>query len=186
MAGGGLVKLTGILIAVHFVGCFDLKTLWSLLGMSVAALTDFNDTTCFCPWCNVTNRASDKGCCRPGKHRKLTHEDHLSSLLLGILPLKYVFFCCLHAKMRITEMLLRRLGERAVEKKHFTEWVLAVAKVTTFWAGEQKDGKGIKIPMMMGRRIEQILEEVIFNAAAGATGGAFLPFVQAVYAEPGN
>lgn len=173
-----------MVFVVMFLACFDLKTTWSLLGMSVAALTDYNDSTCFCPWCDVCNHAASKGKLTPRAHTARTMADYPASLI-AFLPLHLIFFCCLHAKMRVTEMLLRRLGEEAEERGRFAEWVAAVAKVTHFWAKLEKNGKGVKVPMVMGNRVEHILAEVIFAAGADSQG-AFIAFVQAVWTLPGR
>jgi hypothetical protein len=171
---------------VSFKACFDLKTLWAMLDMDCGVLTLENGKL-FCPWCKVTNNVLDKsvwsghtahcndfkcecsedgnGCDAntkgareaPDGKTHLPTCSHPCSLLKGVVELCDVVLCVLHCKMRITENLLKRLGEKAVERGTFDTWVSAVSAITHFWAVHDK-GK-VTVPMFMGNRVDKLLSD---------------------------
>jgi hypothetical protein len=162
-------------------GGFDLKTLAQLHRMSCAPMTE-KSTHEICGLC--TCNATPKSKSQVHGHRKRTYTDLPNSLLDGVLELFDIPFCIVHCKMRTTEHMLERLGEKALEKGTFVTWLHTARRVCpSFWAWTKKNGKRIKIPMMMGPKCEKFVAtvEVEVEGEAPVTEFAFLQMLRAIF-----
>jgi hypothetical protein len=183
--GCKLTLTNGQVLTFRMKGGFDLKTLAQLHKMDCAVM-QATSTHEFCGLCRCRATPEEKS--RWHGHAKKTYDHLLDSLLKGVLDIDDIPFCIVHCKMRTTEHLLQKMGEKALENKRFKRWLQAARHTCSgFWAWTKKNGKRIKVPMMMGPKCEKFLVQVpVQGAEEGVTEFAFHSMIRAIFGPSDN
>ena len=87
---------------MEFLPCVDLKTLWEITGIRWKVNESKENNSRVCPWCNSTKLDLYNF------NKWFNSKPYGSDNVFGI-NLESTFICILHAKLRITEKILKKM-----------------------------------------------------------------------------